>query len=180
MVENLERIKRQFLWNDDRKKQKFHLVIWSKVCKPKEDGGLGIRLICLFNDALLGKLLWRLGDSSEGLWKESAGIIGCMDMCGGLLMLIGEILVFGREFVMWRRLLVVTFGIECTLGDDIFFWLDKWLGDAPLAQPFRVLFSVASNIEATIRECYYLIHNKVGPQSWRELEDWMVKVGCLE
>lgn len=67
VIENLEKIQRNFLWYDDSKRRKLYLVSWSQVCKAKEEGGLGIRPLWQVNDALLGK--W-LGDSSDGLWKD--------------------------------------------------------------------------------------------------------------
>lgn len=30
-------------------------------------------------------------------------------------------------------------------GEEILFWLDKWLGEAPLANSFPMLFSLAAN-----------------------------------
>jgi hypothetical protein len=38
---------------------KYHLIEWDKVCTPIDEGGLGIRNIRRFNQALLGKWLWR-------------------------------------------------------------------------------------------------------------------------
>jgi hypothetical protein len=40
--------------NDDFK---YHLVEWDNVCTPIDEGGLGIRNIRRFNQALLGKWL---------------------------------------------------------------------------------------------------------------------------
>jgi len=40
------------------------------VCEPQNAGGLGIINIKLFNVALLGKWIWRMGSSEDGLWKE--------------------------------------------------------------------------------------------------------------
>lgn len=37
-----------------------HWVKWEQVCKPREEGSVGFRLIHEFNVALLGKQLWRL------------------------------------------------------------------------------------------------------------------------
>jgi len=43
---------------------------WKDVCKPKEEGGLGMLEIRRFNFALLGKWIWSLGYEKKGLWKE--------------------------------------------------------------------------------------------------------------
>lgn len=53
-----EKLQRDFLWRGLREKSNFHLVKWDKLCWPCQNGGLTIRKIRLFNEALLGKLLW--------------------------------------------------------------------------------------------------------------------------
>jgi hypothetical protein len=49
---------------------KFHLVEWTKVCSPIDEGGLGIGNMRRFNQALLGKWLWRFAHG-EGAWWRS-------------------------------------------------------------------------------------------------------------
>ena len=39
----MEKLQRDFLWNGIGGEPKMHLVDWAKVCKPLQDGGLGIR-----------------------------------------------------------------------------------------------------------------------------------------
>lgn len=53
----LVRIQREFLWGEVGGGRKINWVKWSKVCQPKEKGGLGIRDIRLVNLSLLAK--WR-------------------------------------------------------------------------------------------------------------------------
>ena len=51
----LERIQRDFLWGSSKGNFKYALVAWENVCLPVEMGGLGIRSVVSFNQALLGK-----------------------------------------------------------------------------------------------------------------------------
>ena len=53
----LERIQRNFLWGLSVVCFKYPLVAWEKVCLLRELGGLGIRNLASFNQALLGKWL---------------------------------------------------------------------------------------------------------------------------
>jgi len=48
-------------------------IIWAsckKVCEPREADSLGILNLRIFNVALLGKWIWRLGTDKGSLWKE--------------------------------------------------------------------------------------------------------------
>jgi hypothetical protein len=65
----LEKLQRDFLWGGLGEESKFHLVRWSKVCSPIPDGGLGIRNLLLFNQALLGKWWGRYGREKEAWWR---------------------------------------------------------------------------------------------------------------
>ena len=53
----LEHIQRNFLWGLSVECFKYPLVAWEKVCSLRELGGLGIRNLASFNQALLGKWL---------------------------------------------------------------------------------------------------------------------------
>ena len=56
VADRLER-QRNFLWGSLEECFKHSLVAWEKVCSPLEMGGLGIRKLGHFNQALLGKWL---------------------------------------------------------------------------------------------------------------------------
>jgi len=43
------------------KDKKIVWIKWKKLCKPKDEGGMGIRYIEKFNMTLLTKWKWRLG-----------------------------------------------------------------------------------------------------------------------
>ena len=51
----MESIQGNFLWGSSEGSFKYPLVAWEKVCLPIKLGGLGIRSVASFNQALLGK-----------------------------------------------------------------------------------------------------------------------------
>lgn len=65
----IEKLQRNLLWQGNPKK-KYHLIDCASVCKPKQEGGLSIRLLRQMDQALLGKWLWRIGCVSEGLQRQ--------------------------------------------------------------------------------------------------------------
>ena len=72
LCEKLDKINRDFLWGSSTEKKKLHLVGWSKVIKPKEEGGLGIQVAQAKNIALLAKLNWRLYHEKDSLWEKDS------------------------------------------------------------------------------------------------------------
>lgn len=52
----------------EKEKRKIAWVSWDKICMTKEEGGLGIKNLNLFNLALLGKWAWKLVVGGKELW----------------------------------------------------------------------------------------------------------------
>jgi hypothetical protein len=42
-IKNLDKPRRKFFWQGGSNKKKYHLVKWSKICKDRKKGGLGIK-----------------------------------------------------------------------------------------------------------------------------------------
>lgn len=51
--DKLDKVNKDFLWGSTSEKRKLHLVGWSKIVKPKEDGGPGIQAAKTKDTALL-------------------------------------------------------------------------------------------------------------------------------
>ena len=66
----MKSIQRNFLLGSFEGSFKYLLVAWEKLCLLVELGGLGIRSVASFNQALLGKWLWRFGHEVTHLWRR--------------------------------------------------------------------------------------------------------------
>ena len=61
VLKRLDSLHRAFLWNAaDRATGAQCLVAWERVCRTKEEGGLGVRDLATQNRSLLIKMLHRL------------------------------------------------------------------------------------------------------------------------
>ena len=78
MSNRIEKLQRDFLWGGIGDEPKFHLVKWATICTPIASGDLGIIKVRLFNEALLGKWLWRFGMERAAFWRQVIAVkYGC-------------------------------------------------------------------------------------------------------
>ncbi|CAN1744322.1 Putative ribonuclease H protein At1g65750 [Linum perenne] len=69
VVSYLEKIQRRFLWEGSSDHKRIHWVDWSTVKCSFASGGLSILDINSFNEALLGKWLWRYATERDAWWR---------------------------------------------------------------------------------------------------------------
>jgi hypothetical protein len=108
-ISSLESIFKSFLWGGCEDSRKIHWISWDKICREREEGGLGVRRIREFNFSLLGKWCWRLYVNQDCLWfKVLVAKYGLED---------GKPREGGRlASVWWRDLWMIREGVGLSVG----------------------------------------------------------------
>ncbi|XP_077233401.1 uncharacterized protein LOC143875681 [Tasmannia lanceolata] len=70
ILKQIEKIFRDFIWGGPDCIKKIHSISWSEMCKPKSEGGAGIRTLEDICRALQVKLLWHLLQKKQSLWTN--------------------------------------------------------------------------------------------------------------
>ena len=67
----LDFFRSRFFWQSHEAKRKDRLARWDILCRPKDQGGLGIENLEIKNKCLMSKWLYRLGTEPEGMWSPA-------------------------------------------------------------------------------------------------------------
>lgn len=162
----LRRIQSDFLWKGSESSCSIHWVSWKEVCKPKEEGGIGIKDMENFNRDLLSKWKWRIINEKEAIWNR---IVCHRYITPKLKLLSSNDRDISKGYSIWWRDLVQldskteglahTFSnsLSCRLkdGDHIPFWCSSWLGNQQLNEAFPKLHAMAIDRFMSVEEAGY-------------------------
>jgi hypothetical protein len=178
VAKRIEKIQRDFLWGGMNDEFKHHLVEWAKVCTPIDEGGLGIRNIRRFNQALLGKWLWRFAHE-VGAWWRSVLVAKYGSDWGGWQ---SGVISGSHGVGLWKFICMGWqnfrrfFKYDPGEGSKIHFWEDVWCGDRTLKEEFPGLYSIASFKDASIADSMEYSSESIqwNIQFSRLIHDWEV------
>ncbi|XP_068471476.1 uncharacterized protein [Phaseolus vulgaris] len=132
-------------------------VSWGNICRPPEEGGLGIKDIRKFNYALMAKWKWRLMSDEKGKWKDimeskymiKSGISSVRPCYHSWWWRdLEEICREGNDVGWFQQ--AVTWNVRS--GDLVRFWEDPWVNNNNLKELYPRLFSLSLNQEMTVGE----------------------------
>jgi hypothetical protein len=136
-------------------------VKWKEVCKPKSQGGLGVRDVGKVNLSLLIKWRWKLLQDEDAVWKKVLVARYGEEVVSNVNWMDHPIQT--RASVWWKDLCRIDvledgswFGRNVVRkvgrGDSTRFWKDRWVGDAPLCERFPRLYSISLQKDAFISD----------------------------
>ncbi|XP_048324699.2 uncharacterized protein LOC125421031 [Ziziphus jujuba] len=132
---NIENLAIKFLWDRGRNDRTFIPIYWSRVCQPKEAGGLGLRRLKNMNMALFNKLAWHLTTNENKLWVQALKA----KYCDGKPFMSCHFKKNGSW--AWKGILksrkLLSNGLCFRVGkvDKINFWEDSWIPNNPNFKP---------------------------------------------
>jgi hypothetical protein len=114
-------------------KKNYRLAKWSVLCRPKDQGGLGIQDLEVKNTALLGKWLFRLL-TVDGVWQTllrrkyvGSKALSHVFWKPGDSHFWAGLKATKKHFFSHGKILI-------TDGSEVCFWKDKWLGTTTLRE----------------------------------------------
>lgn len=138
----------KFFWEGAGIKRKYHLVKWATVCRPKNQGGLGILNSKLMNVALLTKWIWKLSQNASGLWVD---LLKAKYFPNGNFFKAtqrGSTFWNGIQAVKPAFALGAQFHVQNRKSKRL--WLDSWLGSEPLWMEFQSLYELATDTDISV------------------------------
>ncbi|GKD54771.1 RNA-directed DNA polymerase, eukaryota, reverse transcriptase zinc-binding domain protein [Tanacetum coccineum] len=70
VINDINIIMKKFLWSQSDDSKGKTKVAWKNVCKPKNQGGLGLKDLTIWNHTLLVKHLWNIANKKDTLWVK--------------------------------------------------------------------------------------------------------------
>ena len=143
----------RFFWQSDHLKRKYRLTKWNVICRPKDQGGLGITVLEIKNKCLLSKWLFKLLNE-EGVWKEIIVNKYLGDKA------LSQVQAQHTDSPFWKGIMKVKDDFfhrgkfSLGNGEQVRFWEDVWLGPRALRFEFQSLYDIVSNKHSTVADVF--------------------------
>jgi hypothetical protein len=149
VLHKLDFYRSRFFSQGDDHKKKYRLAKWSIICRPKDEGGLGVIDLGIQNKCLLSKWLFNL-INSDGVWQQ---LLRKKYLRNKSLTKVNR---KPRDSQFWSGLMNIKDQFlsmsNFKLQDDkqIRFLEDKWLGDSILKEQYPNLYNIVLKKSATV------------------------------
>ncbi|GJT68149.1 RNA-directed DNA polymerase, eukaryota, reverse transcriptase zinc-binding domain protein [Tanacetum coccineum] len=174
VIYEINKILKGFLWCQGELTKGKAKVSWEYVCKPKNQGGLGLKNLGVWNEVLMIKHLWNVASKKDTLWVKW---IYTEKLKGRS---IWEIDCDNKGTVGWRNILSLRDKVrkhvwwKCGNGESINVWHDNWCQASPLSDFIntRDIYDARLSNTSTVREV-------IQDGRWKWPDDWSTEFAEL-
>ncbi|GJS07198.1 RNA-directed DNA polymerase, eukaryota, reverse transcriptase zinc-binding domain protein, partial [Tanacetum coccineum] len=168
IIDEINSLLKGFLWNQDEKANGKAKVAWKNLCKPKCQGGLGLKNLNIWNKALISKHLWHVAMEKDSLWVKW---INTYKLKGKSIWEVNEDV---NDSWGWRNILrmrhLVRKHMFKKIGDGAktSMWFDYWSDMGILSEfvTYRDIYDARMSADMTVQEFVH-VNNCQWPEEWR-------------
>ncbi|GJS68035.1 RNA-directed DNA polymerase, eukaryota, reverse transcriptase zinc-binding domain protein [Tanacetum coccineum] len=154
VVSDLDKLFKRFLWNSvDSTKGKAR-VAWNLVCRPKDQGGLGIKPLQKWNEVILSAQIWKIIENKESIWVKWVNTVKLKGK--GFWEVDPDV----SDSWGWKSMLELRNKMKLSATDKIRNvnkispWHDKWYNIGPISKiiPKRLMFEARFKGNETVKD----------------------------
>ncbi|GJY81765.1 RNA-directed DNA polymerase, eukaryota, reverse transcriptase zinc-binding domain protein [Tanacetum coccineum] len=170
VVKDIDKVLKGFLWCKGGLKRGKAKVAWKTVCSPKSQGGLGLRALSTWNEALLIKNLWNIAAGKETLWVKWVNSVKLKGKS------IWQVQKEYNDSWMWKTLLDLRSKVRNNIwkvignGRKINMWQDLWCNKGILSD----IVTTRSIHNARLPD-HMTVSEMIVNDKWCWPEDWVDK-----
>ncbi|GAV92425.1 zf-RVT domain-containing protein, partial [Cephalotus follicularis] len=153
IIKDCERTLRRFLWGGSGNSHKHSLVKWSKVCLPRQEGGLGIKSLKSWNRALLLKQIWNLL-TDHSLWVQWCKVNLIRKHNFWTLSSYGPLSWSWKQIILLRKTALNHLRYVTGKGDKFSLWFDPWFHGSSIYATYgnRVIYESGMGLSVLVQE----------------------------
>lgn len=125
---SINQICRNFLWSGKWDVKGIPVVSWRDVCLPRNEGGLGIKQIKMWNYVAMGKLLWKLQANTQDIWVKWIKY-QLKGNCFWTIAIPHDVAWLWRKLLRIRHFFRDNMSMRLGDGRQIYLFYDIWCGD---------------------------------------------------
>ncbi|KAJ1695517.1 hypothetical protein LUZ63_012215 [Rhynchospora breviuscula] len=172
VIKAIDKVRRIFIWQGNSGRG-LPLLAWSRVCLPKELGGLGLIDLKLQNISLLLRWLWRLYSQPSSLWSTLAKkLFAKRNSNTPPLGWNGNGSFFWKQLLTLRYFFQISTTTELQNGENTLFWFDNWAGT--LLSFFQASAHIPVRRFVTVSQTFRSWFDVV-PAPMTETQDWLYR-----
>eukprot|EP00253_Pinus_taeda_P008440 PITA_08440 len=171
----IRNIQRDFLWGKEETRKKWALVSWEKICKPKNQGGLGLDDVEILSKVLGAKLWWQWVKDPKAqwahIWKEKYASAW---LSSDIIRMSGNMKGSPIWNKAWENRGVVQKNSfwEIKEGDLALFWEDKWQKEPTLLKDefLGLKHEIDKQGLVKVKDFWEHSHNTGKWRTWRKID----------